>query len=113
MSRVVLVVPNDIAPGFRLAGAAVVGCEDALDAFDALGPLLDEDVGVVGLWEEWFDGASDAQRAALRALPRPVVVAVPSGAGERDATRRRARIAELLEEAVGLRVTFRPEEDEQ
>jgi vacuolar-type H+-ATPase subunit F/Vma7 len=111
MSRLVIVVPDSLAAGFRLAGTSVVTSEDTEEALAAVEALSeDDDVGVIGLFEPYYEAADEALRLKLRAQAHPVVVGVPSGLGQTARGDGRGRLAALLEEAVGLKVTFRGEE---
>lgn len=109
-AALVVVCPAEPATGFRLAGVETIEVETADAAAEALDRLLDEGVrGVVAVYEPLWLGLDEAHRRRLAASLDPITVVLPTGAvgaGEL----RRARLAELVREAVGVHLVFRGEE---
>lgn len=107
MARFVVVTTPELGPGFKLAGAEVhlaSGVEEALQILDGL--IADAEVGVVGVHGPFLDGLDPAQRSRLDDLVAPVVVAVPSGAVGGAPSEHRARLAGMLQRAIGHRISF-------
>jgi vacuolar-type H+-ATPase subunit F/Vma7 len=106
-ARVQIVAPGEIAVGFRLAGAAVHVPDDAVGAAATVRALVDGgERGVIAVYEPWFDALEPAERERLEASVAPVVVPVPSGLVAAGGAARRARLAGLLQRAVGYHITF-------
>jgi vacuolar-type H+-ATPase subunit F/Vma7 len=106
MARLTMVVPPDLALGFRLAGADVVAVASGPEASEALERLTaDPEVGVIGVHAPFFDGIAPSARLRYEDMVAPVVVAVPLGAGEGTGDHR-ARLASLLQRAIGYRISF-------
>jgi vacuolar-type H+-ATPase subunit F/Vma7 len=112
MARLTVIAPPDLAVGFRLAGTDVVAVEGAAETAQALERLgSDSEVGVIGVYAPFFhDLASDIRRRWEESVA-PVVIAVPVGAAVTGARDHRARLASLLQRAIGYRISF-GEEDE-
>ena len=110
-SRLLVVTTDDLAPGFRLAGAATVACATPEAAREAVLGLLDEghELGVVAVHEPYLNAFDAPLRRRLdRTLP-PLVVALPDGARRDGDDDRRARMLQMLWQAVGYEITFDPE----
>jgi V/A-type H+-transporting ATPase subunit F len=109
MARLVVITEPDLVPGYRLAGANAVEAHDASQAASILERLLDEpDVAVIGVHGPYWEAIAPRfeERMVHRVLP--VVIDIPSG-GEAQQRSRRARLAAMLQQAVGQRITFRKE----
>jgi vacuolar-type H+-ATPase subunit F/Vma7 len=106
MARLTMVVPLDLAFGFRLAGADVVAVASAAEAAEALERLAaDPEAGVIGIHAPFFDAIPPAARLRYEDMVAPVVVAVPLGSGEGTGDHQ-ARLASLLQRAIGYRISF-------
>ena len=107
MARLMMIAPPDLAIGFRLAGTDVETVENANETGKVLERLAaDPEVGVIGVYAPFYDRLPPEARVAWEDSVRPVVIAVPvgaAGAGERD---HRARLASLLQRAIGYRISF-------
>ena len=98
-----VVVPARLAPGYRLAGAAVDEAEDAAGAEAAVARLLGQrESGVIAVHEPYFTTLPAKWRARLA----PLLVALPEGARPGEAGQRRARLKAMLEEAIGYHFVF-------
>ncbi len=107
MALLTMVVPTGLADGFRLAGVDVVPVVGAADAATALERLAaDPEVGVIGVHAPLLDGMEAAVRRRYEDLVAPVVLAVPAGVPGRAAGDHRARLASLLQRAIGFRISF-------
>lgn len=107
MADVLLIVPPDLADGFRLAGARVWPAADAQSARELLlAALADPDAGIVGLADEYFAALEAPLLRRIEQRPRPVVVPLPTRVAARPEEQRRAYLAELIRRAVGLKVVL-------
>jgi len=112
MARLTMVAPPDLAVGFRLAGTDVVAVDDAAETEAALERLrVDPEVGVIGVFAPFFDALEPTTRRRYEDSVAPVVVAVPLGAVGTAAGDHRARMASLLQRAIGYRISFGEDED--
>ncbi len=112
MARLTMVAPRELAVGFRLAGTDVVAVDDAAATEAALERLCsDPEVGVIGVFAPFFDALEPATRRAYEDSVAPVVVAVPLGVVGTEAMDHRARLASLLQRAIGYRISFGEGED--
>jgi V/A-type H+-transporting ATPase subunit F len=111
MARLTMVAPPDLATGFRLAGTDVVTVGSAEEAAAVLERLtVDPEVAVIGVHAPLLDDIEPALRLRLEDLVAPVVVAVPGGGAGIAAGEHRARLASLLQRAIGFRISFGEEE---
>ncbi len=107
MARLTMVAPPELAVGFRLAGTDVVAVDDPEATGVALERLAaDIEVGVIGVYAPFFDELDPATRRAYEDSVAPVVIAVPLGAVGTEARDHRARLASLLQRAIGYRISF-------
>lgn len=101
-----VVTTPDLAAGFRLAGAAVIESATAEMAATAITEAIaGGESGVIAVYEPFLDELPPQARLAFSASVSPVVVPMPpglAGAGEE----RRARLAALLQRAVGYHISF-------
>ena len=112
MARLTMVAPPELAVGFRLAGTDVVAVDDAAETAAALERLLvDPEVGVIGVFAPLFDALAPAARQTYEDSVAPVVIAVPLGTVGIGARDHRARMALLLQRAIGYRISFGEDED--
>ena len=112
MARLTMVAPPELAVGFRLAGTDVVAVDDAAETLAALERLrLDPEVGVIGVFAPFFDALESRTREIYEDSVSPVVIAVPLGAAGAGATDHRARMASLLQRAIGNRISFGEDEE--
>ena len=96
-----------VAAGFRIAGASVHAPDDATEAAAAVHTLIaDGERGVIAVYEPWLAAFPARDRERLEESVTPVVVAVPSGLVAEGGATRRARLAGLLQRAVGYHITF-------
>ena len=111
VARLRIVAPPELAAGFQLGGATVHAVESARQAADMVEALVSEgERGVIGVYGPWFEAFDRARREQLQSSVAPVVVAVPSGLRFESDSDRRARLAELLQRAVGYHITFEERE---
>jgi vacuolar-type H+-ATPase subunit F/Vma7 len=107
-----MVAPPEIAVGFRLAGTDVVAVDDAAETLAALERLrLDPEIAVIGVFAPFFDALESGVRETYEDSVSPVVIAVPLGAAGSGARDHRARMASLLQRAIGYRISFGEEEE--
>ena len=106
-ARLHVVAPRELAAGFQLGGATVHAADSTGDAADAVDALIAEgERGVIGVYEPWLEEFDHDRRERLETSVAPVVVAVPSGLPSDVGASRRARLAELLQRAIGYHITF-------
>ena len=106
-SHLIIVAPEELEAGFRLAGVDVRTAADGAAAAGEVGRLVAEgERGVIGVYEPFFTQFDARLRERLQQSVVPVVIAVPSGFAEVSGEARRARIAALLTRAVGYHITF-------
>lgn len=107
IARLRIVTPPELASGFQMGGATVHAVESASDAAHTVEALVAEgERGVIGVYEPWLAEFDRAHRDRLEASVAPVVVAVPSGLLTEAGAARRARLAGLLQRAIGYHITF-------
>ena len=109
MTRLIVVTTPELAPGYRLAGAAALEASSALEANAVLRKLLGEERGVVAVHQPFLDAAEPDVLRDIERRILPVVVGLPVGAAGDTEELRRARLARVLARAIGFRFTFRPE----
>lgn len=106
-ARLQIVAPSELAAGFQISGASVHVADDAAGAAETVRTLIAEgERGVIAVYEPWFASFDRADRERLEESVSPVVVAVPSGLIAEGGAARRARLAGLLQRAVGYHITF-------
>jgi vacuolar-type H+-ATPase subunit F/Vma7 len=111
MARLMMVAPPELAAGFRLAGTDVVAVSTPEEAEVVLERLAaDPEVGVIGVSSSLLEGIDPAIRTDLEDMVAPVVVGVPSGGTGIGEEAHRARLASLLQRAIGFRISFTDEE---
>jgi vacuolar-type H+-ATPase subunit F/Vma7 len=109
MADVLVIVPPDLAEGFRLAGARAWIARSAAEARALLlAALEDSQAGIVGVADVFYAGLDAAASRAIVHRYRPVVVPVPTQAqvGLGGEEGRRAQLQELIRRAIGLRVVL-------
>lgn len=110
-ARVVVVAPPELEAGFRLAGATVLTALAAAEAERAVAEALEGgERGVIAVYEPFLDEFEPARARRLLESVSPVIVALPAGIGAEAIAGRRARLAGLLQQAVGYHITFRSED---
>lgn len=110
-TRVVVVAPPELEAGFRLAGATVLAVATAADAEQAIIDSVEGgELGVIAVYEPFLDEFERGHVDRLLESVSPVVVALPAGIGSEAAAGRRARLAGLLQRAVGYHITFGSDE---
>ena len=110
MARLIIVTTPDLAPGYRLAGATVVRVVDGAQAGLEVKRLAAEsDVAIIGVHQPFLETFDKQLERDLERRTLPVVVGIPTGTpSEREG--RRARLEELLRQAIGHRIVFRRRE---
>jgi len=108
LSRLLVMTTEDLAAGYRLAGADVVLVADAAETAARLCDLLDAGVerGVIAVHEPFHAALDPALHRRLDDSLPPLVVALPSGVRTRGETGERERLLQMLWQAVGYGITF-------
>lgn len=108
MSRLVVLTTPELAPGYRLAGAATVTVASPEDAAAKLRELVDArgEKGVIAIHEPYHAGLDRKLRGRFDETSEPLVVPLPSGEGVQGAGGRRERLMQMLWQAVGYEITF-------
>ncbi|MEC5181006.1 V-type ATP synthase subunit F [Arthrobacter sp. CG_A4] len=107
-SRVLIVTIDELAVGYRLAGADVLVVADAGAAGAKLIELLNagEEVGVIAVHEPYFTALDPPLLRRLERTLPPLVVALPAGELLQGDSGRRERLLQRLWQAVGYEITF-------
>ena len=105
MYKFVIVTDRDRASGFRLAGVEVLEADSPEEAKNMISPLLyKDDIGIVGVNEEFMVTLDDKLMARIEKLARPLIIPIPSKSKELD---RRSYIERLLRKAIGYNIVLR------
>ena len=105
--RLAIVVPPELANGFRLAGAEVSVVDEVDAAVEAVDDLLRRgEAGVIGVYEPWLVRFPIELRHRLEDMLGPVVLGLPAGKDGELETSRRVRLLGMLQRAVGYHITF-------
>ena len=104
--RLVVVTTRALADGFRLAGAATVVADPGADAVSIVHALVAHPaVGLIMVTHELWQSVPERSRASLESLARPIVLGIPTGAGEGPGAGAGGRMAgEALSRAIGHRI---------
>lgn len=106
-ARLVVVVPGELAGGFRLAGVdTAVAADDGAAAIEVRRLIDAGEQGVVAVYEPFLEGFDPEWRSRLELSVAPVVLSLPSGLEEEPGLSLRARLSARLQRAVGYHVTF-------
>ena len=109
-ARLTVIVPPELASGFRIAGAEVEASTDPAAIQAGLDSLLREgEPGIVGVYAPYYAALPTAVLDRCERATQPVVIPLPAGQGAGAGATHRARIAALLERAVGYHITFADE----
>jgi vacuolar-type H+-ATPase subunit F/Vma7 len=113
MGRLIVLTTPELAPGYRLAGAATRAIDSVAEAAESLQKLLADGAegDVVAIHEPFFNGLDAPLRRRIDSLVSPLVIALPGGAGAHAEAERRAQHLRVLWEAVGYQITFDPADD--
>ena len=112
-TRVLVVCPDELAAGFRLGGVGTRTVADPEQAAELVGDLIGAaEAGVIAVYEPFLEQLDPELRAGFETSVDPVVVPIPDGLETHSAEQRRARLATLLQRAVGYHIVFREEGDE-
>ncbi len=102
-----MVVPSELAAGFRLAGVVVQEASDAAGAEAIVDALIGEgERGVAGVYAPFHADFDPAVRERYERSADPIVLPLPAGLERADAGAHRARIAAMLERAIGYHISF-------
>jgi len=111
VAKLTVITNPSLAPGFRLAGVDVVIAENGARARDVLSRLIDEgEAGIIALDAPYFSALDPATAHRIEELVKPVVVSLPIGTETLPEQRRSRQIAELIRRAIGIRMTFREQD---
>lgn len=106
-ARLVIVTTPMLEAGFRLAGVTTRTVSSTGEAEDTLRALLTEGQrGVIAVHRPFFDGIDPGFRVRLESSVSPVVVSLSDGLEAESPQARRARLASLLQRAVGYHIVF-------
>jgi vacuolar-type H+-ATPase subunit F/Vma7 len=109
--QVTVIVPPELADGYRLAGVRAEPAVTAAAAGDVLGRLLEGPgrPSVVAVHPPYLGELGPRWQRRLAELDGVLVVALPEGRGSGDPARRGETLRDLLARAVGYELTFDPE----
>uniref|UniRef100_UPI00389A4BB6 V-type ATP synthase subunit F n=1 Tax=Rubrobacter marinus TaxID=2653852 RepID=UPI00389A4BB6 len=106
MSRLIVLTTPDLAPGYRLAGAATVGVASPQEAEATLLELVDGEGGVIAVHEAYHARLDRELRRRFDETLSPLVVPLPEGEAHEAEGGRRERLLKMLWQAVGYEITF-------
>lgn len=105
MRKVVIFTNPDTADGFRLAGVETQeGCDsdNAGNKAKLLALINDDEVGVVGVSEDYYAELDEATREKIEKLERPIVVSIPATKQLEVSEVRHAYLAKMIRRAIGF-----------
>jgi vacuolar-type H+-ATPase subunit F/Vma7 len=106
VSRLLVLTTQELAVGYRLAGAATVEVGSPDETEQRLVELLEQERGVIAVHGPYYYALSRSLRRRLDTTGRPLVVALPAGTVTEEADERRERLLQMLRQAVGYEITF-------
>jgi len=107
MGRLIVLTTPDLELGYRLAGVATRAVASSAEAAQALQELLDTEADdVIAVHEPFFHDLDGPLRRRVETLTSPLVVAMPGGRDADVEAERRARMLQMLWQAVGYEMTF-------
>jgi vacuolar-type H+-ATPase subunit F/Vma7 len=107
MGRLIVLTTPDLELGYRLAGVATRAVASSAEAAQALQELLDTEADdVIAVHEPFFHDLDGPLRRRIETLTSPLVVAMPGGRDADVEAERRARMLQMLWQAVGYEMTF-------
>ena len=102
-----VVVPPELASGFRLAGVVVQEAADAAAAEAIVDALIGGgERGIAGVYAPFHAELDAATQERYERSTEPIVMPLPAGLERADAGTHRARIAAMLERAIGYHISF-------
>lgn len=106
-ARLVIVTTPALEAGFRLAGVDTRTISSSGEAETVLRSLLAEGQrGVIAVHRPFFEDIDPGFRVRLESSVSPVVVSLSDGLESESPQARRARLATLLQRAVGYHIVF-------
>lgn len=110
MYRLVCVVLDDVADGFRLAGIDVLTASEPAEARQHIVRVLEDDESGIIALDERLSGAVDERlERRLETLYRPLLVVLPLGESADVKALSQQRLQRLIRRAVGFDVTLKRE----
>lgn len=108
MYKLVAIVNQNVADGFRLAGIEVVAVQDDAEArTEILSFLESDDVGIIALDERYHGAIDERLEKRLDAVYRPVLVMLPLETKADMNALTQQRLSRLIRRAVGFDVTLK------
>ena len=107
-SRLLVMTVDELAAGYRLAGAETLTVADPVEAGLRLAELLDggAEQGVIAVHEPFYAALDPSLRRRVEETLPPLVVALPAGEHAPGDAGRRERMLQMLWQAVGYEITF-------
>ncbi len=110
-ARLIVISPQELAAGFRLAGVDVEVADSGEQAEAAVRDLLRQgERGVIAVYGPFLADMDEDLQRRLRSSVSPVVVELPTGIGTEPDHLRRTRLANRLQRAIGYHITFGDDE---
>lgn len=106
--HVTVIVPPDLADGYRLAGVHTEQAVTAADAGEVLGRLMAGQRGVVAVYPPFLRELGARSRRLIARAEGVLVVALPEGVTPGEPARTGENLRDLLARAVGYEFTFDP-----
>lgn len=114
MSQLLILTRPAFVPGFQLAGVQAYGPPDAESAEALIRQWLHEgETGLLAIDEGILAELGPGVLAELQAAEQLPYLAIPGGRGMGSAVTRRAHIAGLIRQAIGIHITFTGEGEEE
>lgn len=109
-ARLLIVTNALLDAGFRLAGVGTRVAHTPAEAEETVRQLLAEgELGVIAVHRPYLEEFDPEFRLRLESLVSPVVLPIPDGLETESPQSRRARLADMLQRAVGYHIVFREE----
>jgi V/A-type H+/Na+-transporting ATPase subunit F len=105
LRKVVIFTDSESADGFRLAGCDTVeGADEQLaeNKQKLLTLVNDDDVGIVGINEDFYNALDEPTRAKIDKLERPIIVSIPATKQLEISEARHAYLAKMIRRAIGF-----------
>jgi vacuolar-type H+-ATPase subunit F/Vma7 len=113
MSRLLIITHPSLVAGFQIAGVEAVGAEDPDTAAEiALEMIAEQESGLLAIDSSLLENMDRGMRERLQSAKHLPILAIPGGEPLGMGASRRARIVEMIRQAIGFHMTFKRRTDE-
>jgi len=110
MKRLVVFTNNDLADGFRLAGAETYGVDSVEETEERIKDLINEHAGIVlAVDDSYFSQISETLKQQIYNDPEIILVTIPDGSLKGAEYVRERRIYDMIRHATGIQIVFKGE----